>query len=147
MSPAQRRLDILLVDDDQGDCRLVQETLGAGKRTGKVHVVNDGDEALAYLRGQGIHKKATRPDLVLLDLNMPKKDGFETLRDIRSDRMLTDLPVIILTTSTDERDVQKSYKLHASSFVSKPTNIEDFARVMREIEDFWAGTARVPRPG
>lgn len=148
MSPAHLRqsLNILLVDDDDGDCRLVQETLREGKRSSKVHVVNDGDEALAYLRAQGEHKKASRPDLVLLDLNMPKKDGFQTLQDIRADRALTDLPVVILTTSTDERDVQKSYRLHASCFVSKPTRLEDFGRVMREIEDFWAGTARVPRP-
>lgn len=146
MSPATRHLDILVVDDDPGDCRLLQETLGAGRRIGKVHVVNDGDEALDYLRGKGAHKKAARPDLVLLDLNMPRKDGFATLQDIRADRELTDLPVIILTTSTDERDVQRSYKLHANCFVSKPTRIEDFSRVMGAIEDFWAGTARVPRP-
>lgn len=143
---ARRTLDILLVDDDQGDCRLVRESLRDSMRIGKVNVVNDGDEALAYLKGQGDHKKTPRPDLVLLDLNMPKKDGFETLKDIRADRDLTDLPVIILTTSTDERDVQKSYKLHASSFVSKPTKLDDFARVLGEIEAFWAGTARVPRP-
>jgi two-component system, chemotaxis family, response regulator Rcp1 len=141
-----RHLDILLVDDDLGDCRLVKETLGEGKHVGKLNVVNDGDQALQYLRGQGKHKSAKRPDLVLLDLNMPRKDGFATLEDIRADRHLTDLPVIILTTSTDERDVQKSYKLHANCFVSKPTRIEDFGRVMRAIEDFWSGTARVPRP-
>ena len=146
MTPSLRHpLDILLVDDDLGDCRLVQETLREARGVGKVHVVNDGDEALAYLRGQGAHKKASRPDLVLLDLNMPKKDGFETLKDIRADRQLTDLPVVILTTSTAEQDVQKSYRLHASAFVSKPTRLEDFGRVMRDIEAFWAGTARVPR--
>lgn len=148
MSPPALRqtLDILLVDDDAGDCRLVQESLRESKYPAKVHVVNNGDEALAYLRGQGEHKKASRPDLVLLDLNMPKKDGFSTLKDIRADRYLTDIPVIILTTSTDEKDVQQSYKLHASSFVSKPTRLEDFGRVMREIEAYWGGTARVPRP-
>lgn len=148
MSPASLRqtLDILLVDDDTGDCRLVQESLRESKHPSKVHVVNDGEDALAYLRGQGTHKKAQRPDLVLLDLNMPKKDGFSTLKDIRADRYLTDLPVIILTTSTDEKDVQQSYKLHASCFVSKPTRLEDFGRVIREIEAFWGGTARVPRP-
>lgn len=143
---SRRSLDILLVDDDEGDCRLVQESLRGSKRISKVNVVNDGDEALQYLKGKGDHKHAARPDLVLLDLNMPKKDGFDTLKDIRADRELTDLPVIILTTSTDERDVQRSYKLHASSFVSKPTKLDDFARVLSEIETFWAGTARVPRP-
>lgn len=142
---ARHPLDILLVDDDAGDCRLVQESLRDSKRISKVNVVNDGDEAIAYLKGKGEHKKASRPDLVLLDLNMPKKDGFETLKDIRADRELSDLPVIILTTSTDERDVQKSYKLHASCFVSKPTKLDDFNRVLHEIESFWAGTARIPR--
>ena len=148
MSSASLRhpLDILLIDDDAGDCRLVQESLREGKHPAKVHVVNDGDAALAYLRGQGEHKKATRPDLILLDLNMPKKDGFSTLKDIRADRHLTDLPVIILTTSTDEKDVQQSYRLHASCFVSKPSRIEDFGRVLKEIEAFWGGTARLPRP-
>ncbi len=142
---SSRHLDILLVDDDPGDCRLVQETLAEGKLGSKVHVVNDGDEALDYLRGRGAHKKATRPDLVLLDLNMPRKDGFSTLQDIRADRDLTDLPVVILTTSTDERDVRRCYRLHASCFVSKPTRLEDFGRVLREVEAFWTGTARVPR--
>ena len=140
-----RHLDILVVDDDPGDRRLVQEVLLESKRASRVHAVNDGDEALDYLRGKGPHKKATRPDLVLLDLNMPRKDGFATLADIRADRNLTDLPVIILTTSTDERDVQKSYRLHASSFVSKPTKLDDFSRVLSEIEAFWGGTARVPK--
>lgn len=142
---AHRALDILVVDDDPGDCRLVQESLAEAKAGTRVHVVHDGDEALDYLRGKGAYKKAARPDLVLLDLNMPRKDGFATLQDIRADRDLGDLPVVILTTSTDERDVQRSYKLHASCYVSKPTRIEDFARVLREIEQFWGGTARLPR--
>lgn len=146
LSSARHRLDILLVDDDPGDCRLVQESLREGKHTGKVHIVNDGDAALAYLRGQGEHKKAARPDLVLLDLNMPRKDGFATLKDIRADRNLTDLPVIILTTSTAEQDVQQSYRLHANSFVSKPTRLEEFGAVLRAIDEFWGGVARVPRP-
>ena len=140
-----RHLDILIVDDDPGDRRLVAEALIDSKRASKVHAVGDGDEALDYLRGKGTHKKAQRPDLVLLDLNMPRKDGFATLEDIRADRALTDLPVIILTTSSDERDVQKAYRLHASCFVSKPTKLDDFARVLREIEAFWGGTARVPK--
>lgn len=150
MTPPRRALhplDILLVDDDPGDCRLVQETLKDASSVSKLHVVNDGEEALAYLRRHGENGKAKRPDLVLLDLNMPRKDGFETLQDIRADRNLTDLPVIILTTSTDDRDVRKAYKLHASCFVSKPTKIDDFSRVLLDIESFWTGTARVPRAG
>lgn len=146
MSLAGRHLDILLVDDDLGDCRLVEETLGAGKHVARLHVVHDGDEALAYLRHQGDHKKAKRPDLVLLDLNMPKKDGFETLQEIRADKRLADLVVIVLTTSVDDKDVARAYRLGANCFVSKPTRIEDFAKAMRAIEDFWSITARTARP-
>lgn len=133
-------LSFLLVDDDPGDCRLVEESLRDSKRASSVTVVNSGDDALAYLRKRGSGK----PDVVLLDLNMPGKDGFATLKEIRGDERLTKLPVVILTTSTNQDDVDESYRLHANCFVSKPTAFADFGDAMREIEEFWADTARLP---
>jgi CheY-like chemotaxis protein len=138
-----RALSILLVDDDAGDCRLVAESLKDSPRSSSLHTVNSGDAALAFLR-KAARSRSRRPDLVLLDLNMPGKDGFATLREIRSEEEFTDLPVIILTTSTDERDVLESYRLHANCFVSKPSGFEDFGAAMREIEAFWGETATLP---
>src|SRR5436853_6187202 len=115
-------LAILLVDDDPGDCRLVEESLRDSKRASQVTVVNSGDDALAYLR----KARGGKPDVILLDLNMPGKDGFATLKEIRGDKSLTQLPVVILTTSTNQADVDESYRLHANCFVSKPTAFADF---------------------
>jgi CheY-like chemotaxis protein len=133
-------LAILLVDDDAGDCRLVSESLKDSKRTSSLHVVNSGDAALAYLRKAG----TARPDIVLLDINMPGKDGFATLKEIRATEALTDLPVVMLTTSTDEEDILASYRLHANCYVSKPSSFEDFGQAVREIEAYWAETASLP---
>ena len=133
-------LAILLVDDDAGDCRLVSESLKDSKRTSSLHIVNSGDEALAYLRKAG----TPRPDIVLLDINMPGKDGFATLREIRATDALTDLPVVMLTTSTDDEDILASYRLHANCYVSKPSSFEDFGQAVREIEAYWAETASLP---
>jgi CheY-like chemotaxis protein len=139
---AAKKLSILLVDDDPGDCRLVEESLRDSKRASKVTIVNSGDDALAYLRKA--RGKTGKPDIVLLDLNMPGKDGFATLKEIRGDKGLTELPVVILTTSTNQDDVDQSYRLHANCFVSKPTSFGDFGDAVREIEEFWADTARLP---
>ena len=136
----QSGLAILLVDDDAGDCRLVRESLKDSKSTSSLHIVNSGDEALAYLRKAG----KPRPDIVLLDINMPGKDGFATLREIRATEALTDLPVVMLTTSTDEEDILASYRLHANSYVSKPSSFEDFGHAVREIEAYWAETVTLP---
>ena len=136
-------LSILLVDDDAGDCRLVSESLKDSKRTSHLRIVNSGDEALAYLRKAG---REARPDIVLLDINMPGKDGFATLKAIRAEDELTDLPVVMLTTSTDDGDVLESYRLHANCFVSKPSGFEDFGAAVREIEAFWGETATLPSP-
>jgi two-component system, chemotaxis family, response regulator Rcp1 len=133
-------LAILLVDDDAGDCRLVSESLKDSRRTSSLHVVNSGDEALAYLRKAG----KARPDIVLLDINMPGKDGFATLREIRATETLTDLPVVMLTTSTAEEGIAASYRLHANCYVSKPSSFADFGEAVREIESFWAETASLP---
>jgi chemotaxis family two-component system response regulator Rcp1 len=139
-------LSILLVDDDAGDCRLVAESLKDSPRSSSLHTVNSGDAALEYLRRSARARNGRRPDLVLLDLNMPGKDGFATLREIRAEEALSDLPVIILTTSTDSRDVLESYRLHANCFVSKPSGFEDFGAAVREIEAFWGETATLPSP-
>jgi chemotaxis family two-component system response regulator Rcp1 len=136
-------LAILLVDDDAGDCRLVKESLQDSKRTSSLHVVNSGDEAITYLR-KSLRSAGGRPDIVLLDINMPGKDGFATLKEIRAEDALTDLPVVMLTTSTDEGDVLESYRLHANCFVSKPTAFADFGQAVREIEAYWADTATLP---
>ncbi len=138
-------LSILLVDDDAGDCRLVAESLKDSARKSSLHTVNSGDAALDYLR-RSAKARGKRPDIVLLDLNMPGKDGFATLREIRAEEHLSDLPVVILTTSTDERDVLESYRLHANCFVSKPSGFEDFGAAVREIEAFWGETATLPDP-
>jgi CheY-like chemotaxis protein len=135
-------LAILLVDDDAGDCRLVQESLKDSKRTSSLHIVNSGDEALAYLKKA---KASQQPDIVLLDINMPGKDGFATLREIRAHDALSHLPVVMLTTSTDDGDILESYRLHANCFVSKPSGFEEFGEAVREIEAFWADTASLPR--
>jgi CheY-like chemotaxis protein len=134
-------ISILLVDDDEGDCRLVKESLLDSQRASTIHVVNSGDDALAHLRrGKG----TPRPDVVFLDINMPGKDGFATLREIRADEDLTHLPVVMLTTSTEQRDVDESYRLHANCFVSKPTRFADFAAAVRDLEGFWADLVRLP---
>jgi two-component system, chemotaxis family, response regulator Rcp1 len=137
-------LSILLVDDDAGDCRLVQESLRDAKSASTVTVCSTGDAALEYLR-KNAKSKTNRPNLVLLDLNMPGKDGFATLKEIRAEDSLTDMPVVILTTSTEERDVLQSYRMHANCFVSKPTAYEDFGAAVREIEAFWSETATLPQ--
>jgi CheY-like chemotaxis protein len=140
-----KALSILLVDDDAGDCRLVAESLKDSTRSSALHTVHSGDAALDYLR-RSARAKGRRPDLVLLDLNMPGKDGFATLKEIRAEESLSDLPVVILTTSTDERDVLESYRLHANCFVSKPSGFDDFGAAVREIEAFWGDTATLPAP-
>lgn len=141
---SQRHLDILLVDDDPGDCRLVQETLGEGRRVSKVHVVNDGDEALDYLKGRGAHKKAARPDLVLLDLNMPRKDGREALKELKSDPKLRRIPVVVLTTSKAEEDVVRSYDLGVNSFITKPVDFQQFVDVVKTLTQYWLQLVQLP---
>lgn len=144
-----RPLEILMVDDDPADVRLVQEALKESKMEGgrpasRLHVAQDGDDALAFLRREGKHKKAARADIVLLDLNMPRKDGFATLREIRADPDLTSTPIVVLTTSNADKDVQQSYKLHANAFVTKPTDLDQFVAVVHEVEQFWLETAVLP---
>lgn len=137
-------IEVLLVEDNPGDVRLTREALGQGGGRTNLHVVADGVQAMAFLRRLGAYADAPCPDLVLLDLNLPKKDGREVLDDVKSDDALKHIPVVILTTSEAEQDVQQSYRLRANAFVTKPVDLEQFLGVVRSIERFWLEIARLP---
>lgn len=139
-----RPVEILLVEDNPGDIRLTIEALKEGKVSNNLQTVNDGVDALAYLRKQGKFADAVRPDLVLLDLNLPKKNGREVLEEIKQDSDLKRLPVVVLTTSNAEQDVLKTYDLHANCYITKPVDLEQFLKVVRSIEDFWLTIVRLP---
>jgi len=137
-------VDILLVEDNPGDARLMKEALAEAKIRNRLHLVADGVEALAYLRRQDPFAGAGRPDLILLDLNLPGKDGREVLAEIKGDRDLRRIPVVILTTSRTESDIARAYDLHANAYVTKPLDIEQFITVVKSIEDFWLTTVKLP---
>ncbi len=137
-------IEILLVEDNPGDVRLTVEALKEAKVINHLTVVKDGVEALAFLRRQGSYTTAPRPHLILLDLNLPRKDGREVLADIKADDNLKRIPVVVLTTSQDEQDVLKSYNLHANCYITKPVDLDQFVRVVRSIEDFWLGIVVLP---
>jgi chemotaxis family two-component system response regulator Rcp1 len=139
-----RPIEILLVEDNPGDIRLTKEALKEAKVLNTLTVVQDGVEALTCLRRQGQYANARRPDLILLDLNLPKKDGREVLAEIKNDEALKFIPVVILTTSQDEQDVLKSYGLHANCYITKPVELEQFITVVKAIEDFWLGIVVLP---
>jgi chemotaxis family two-component system response regulator Rcp1 len=140
-------VDILLVEDNPGDVRLTEEALQEGKvRINMVSVV-DGVEAMDFLRKKGRYPDAFRPDLILLDLNLPKKSGFEVLDEIKVDEDLKRIPVVVLTTSQAEQDIIKSYNLHANAFISKPVGLDQFLSVVKAIEDFWIEIVRLPVNG
>ena len=138
---------ILLVEDNPGDVRLTKETLRDAKMMVKLDVVGDGVEAMAFLRREGKYAKAKRPDLILLDLNMPKKDGREVLAEVKQDPDLRRIPVVILTISNNEEDILKSYNLHANAYVAKPLGFQEFAKITRSIEDFWFTVVKLPPNG
>lgn len=142
-----RPVQILLVEDNPGDVRLTIEALKEAKVINKLTVVKDGMEALSLLRRQGQHAHAARPDLILLDLNLPKKDGREVLAEIKADDNLKRIPVVILTTSQDEQDVLKSYNLYANCYITKPVDLDQFITVVKSIEDFWLGIVVLPKNG
>lgn len=141
----RRNASILLVEDDLADVELTMETLEDSKIEIDLEVVNDGVEALAYLRKEGAYKDAKTPDLILLDLNMPRMDGREVLETLRGDDELEKLPVVILTTSSSEEDIVKSYCSGANCFITKPVGLEQFAKVVKSIEDFWFTVVRLPQ--
>jgi two-component system, chemotaxis family, response regulator Rcp1 len=136
---------ILLVEDNPGDVRLTIEALKEGKILNEVSVVEDGVEALDYLHRKGKYSEAPRPDLILLDLNLPKKDGREVLEDIKQDGGLKKIPVVVLTTSAAERDILRAYNLHANCYITKPVDLEQFIRVVQLIEDFWLTIVKLPQ--
>ena len=139
-----RPIEILLVEDNPGDVRLTIEALKEGKVRNNLSVARDGVEALAFLRRQGSYSEASRPDLILLDLNLPKKDGREVLADIKNDPLLRRIPVVVLTTSKAEEDILRTYDLHANCYITKPVDLEQFISVVRSIDDFWLSVVRLP---
>ncbi len=137
-------VQILLVEDSPGDVRLTMEALREGKICNNLFVVRDGVEALEFLRQQGEHAQAPRPDLILLDLNLPRMDGRELLAEIKGDAALQQIPVVILTTSKAEQDIMRAYSLHANAYVTKPVGLDQFAEVIDAIEDFWFTIVMLP---
>jgi two-component system, chemotaxis family, response regulator Rcp1 len=137
--------EVLLVEDNAGDVRLAQEALKGGRGLARLTVVRDGEEALAFLRRQGPHAAAPRPDLILLDLNLPRRGGREVLAAVKADEQLRRIPVIVFTSSEAERDVRDCYGLGANCYVSKPADVNDFLRVVRALEEFWLSVAKLPR--
>jgi two-component system response regulator len=140
-----RAIEILLVEDNPGDVRLTQEALKENKIRNNLHVTKDGVDAMHFLRKINGYKDAPRPDLILLDLNLPKKDGREVLTEIKTDEELRSIPVVILTTSADEDDVAKAYQMHANCYVRKPIDLNRFIEVVKVIENFWLSIVELPR--
>jgi CheY-like chemotaxis protein len=142
--PAGQPIEVLLVEDDPGDVLLIREAFEFNKVHNNLNVVSDGEQALDYLRGTGDYVGRIRPDLVLLDLNLPRKDGREVLADVKSDPDLRTIPIVVLTTSEAEEDVLKSYQLHANAYVTKPVDFERFVAIVRQIDDFFVSVVRLP---
>jgi CheY-like chemotaxis protein len=140
-------VDILLVEDNPGDVDLAREALEGSKMKNHLHAVQDGIEAMAFLKKTGAYAQMPRPDLILLDLNLPRMDGREVLHEIKSDDDFKRIPVVILTTSKDEEDVLRSYNLHANCYITKPIDLGQFLKVVRSIEDFWLSIVVLPPNG
>lgn len=138
-------IEILLVEDNPADVRLMREALKESKVRNDMHVVEDGVEAMAYLRREGKYSNSSVPDIIFLDLNLPKKSGAEVLAEIKADESLKKIPVVVLTTSRDEVDIVKSYNLHANCFITKPVDLEQFIHVIKTTEDFWLTIVKLPR--
>lgn len=141
---SMKAVDILLVEDNPGDIRLTQEALRDSKIQNNLSVTRDGVEAVAFLRRQGQYANAPRPDIILLDLNLPRKDGREVLEEIKQDDDLKRIPVVVLTTSNDESDVLASYNLHANCFITKPVDLSRFIHIVKSIEGFWFQIVKLP---
>ena len=139
-----RQIEILLIEDNPGDARLTQEAMRAAKMTNVLHVVEDGVQAMEFLRRRSRFKDAPRPDLILLDLNLPKKDGRSVLAEVKTDPDLRRIPVVVLTTSRSEEDVLQAYDMHANAYVTKPVNLEKFMRIVALIDEFWLKVVTLP---
>jgi chemotaxis family two-component system response regulator Rcp1 len=146
VAPDTVPIEVLLVEDNVGDVRLTQEALREAKVRNNLHVVPDGVEAMAFLRREGRYAGVPRPDLVLLDLNLPKKGGLEVLEEIKTDDTLQHIPVVILTTSQAEQDIVQSYRRRANAYVTKPVDLEQFLKVVGAIEQFWLEIVKLSRP-
>lgn len=140
-------LEVLLVEDDPADVELTREALADSKLMTNMRVVGDGVEAMAYLKKEGAYSDCKTPDLILLDLNMPKKDGREVLNELKADPALKTIPVVVLTTSSSEEDILRSYNLGANCYVTKPVGLEEFMKVVDSIEGFWFTVVKLPRNG
>lgn len=147
MSETLRSIEILLVEDNAADVRLTREALKDAKVVNRLSVVTDGEDAMAFLRRKGRHAQAPRPDLILLDLNLPRKDGREVLAEVKSDESLKRIPVVVLTTSRSEEDVLRSYDLHANCYITKPVGLDQFLTVVESIQDFWLSIVVLPPDG
>jgi two-component system, chemotaxis family, response regulator Rcp1 len=137
-------IEILLVEDNPGDVELTREAFYEGKIGNRLSVAKDGVEALAMLRKEGVHRNSPRPDIVLLDLNLPRKSGLEVLSELKDDPELRSIPVVILTTSLSEEDIARSYHAHANCYISKPVDFDKFMAVVRSLENFWLTVVRLP---
>jgi two-component system, chemotaxis family, response regulator Rcp1 len=144
MTNSVQPIDILLIEDNPADVRLTREALKEAKVLNTLHIAEDGMEALAFLRKQGQFAGSSTPDLILLDLNLPKKDGREVLAEIKQDEALKRIPVVVLTTSRGEEDIMRSYDLHANAYVTKPVDLKHFLEVIRTIEEFWLAVVTLP---
>ncbi len=144
LSPTVRPIEVLLVEDNPGDVRLTRIALEEGRLALNLSVVPDGVEAIAFLRQAGHYKTKPRPDLILLDLNLPKKDGREVLADIKSDPILRRIPVVVLTTSQSDEDVLRAYNLHANCYIVKPVDFNQFAKIVQTIENYWFTIVKLP---
>jgi CheY-like chemotaxis protein len=137
-------IEILLVEDNPGDARLTREALAHSKVRNNLHYARDGEEALSFLKREGTFAQAPAPDLILLDLNLPRRDGREVLEDIKRDPQLKHIPVVILTSSQAEEDILRSYRLHANCFITKPVDLEQLTKVVQGIEQFWFTLVKLP---
>jgi len=145
MFPIGDRIEILLVEDDPGDTLMIREAFQDNKITNNLTCLTDGEQAVAYLRREGEYADAVRPDLILLDLNLPRKDGREVLAEIKDDDDLKVIPIVVLTTSAAEEDILRSYRLHANAYVTKPVDFEAFIEVVRQIDEFFVSVVKLPK--
>jgi len=140
----RKNIEILLVEDNPADVRLIAETFRDFKHKNNINLVKDGTEAIDFLNKRGKFEEAPRPDMIILDLNLPKKNGFEILREIKENEDLRQLPVVVLSTSDSERDISRAYDLQAACFITKPVGLDDFIRTVKQIESFWTNLVQFP---
>ncbi|AKB43859.1 MAG TPA: response regulator [Methanosarcina vacuolata] len=141
---AFKPVEILVVEDSKGDIGLIEEGFEDAKIGNILHIVEDGEEAIAFLRGEGQFSGSPRPDIILLDLNLPKKDGREVLEEVKGDDELKNIPIVVLTTSKAEEDILRSYNLHANAYITKPVDFDQFLDVVKSIENFWLEIVKLP---